>query len=74
MESGTRRVDALELQRLARLYQISMESLTALDQESPEPESMRLVARATAELSVIDREEVLRFAQFLRSRKSQEET
>ena len=73
MESGTRRVAALELQRLARLYQITMESLTASDQESPEPESMRLMARATAELSAIDREEVLRFARFLRSRKSDEE-
>ena len=74
MESGMRRVEALELQRLAKLYQTTMESLTGHDQESPEPESVRLVARATAKLSVNDREEVLRFAQFLRSRKSDEQT
>ena len=74
MENGARRVAALELQLLARLYQTNMESLTGPKQESPEPESVRLVARATAELSVNDREEVLRFAQFLRSRKSDEQT
>ena len=74
MESGTRRVGALELQRLAKLYQTTMEKLTDHDQETPEPESVRLVARATAELSVNDRKEVLRFAQFLQSRKSDEQT
>ena len=74
MESGTRRVGALELQRLARLYQTTMESLTGHDEESPEPESVRLVARATATLSANDRKEVLRFAQFLQSRKSDEQT
>ncbi len=74
MENRARRVDALELQRLATLYQTNMESLTGPDLESPEPESVRLVARATAELSVTDREEVLRFAQFLRSRKPDEQT
>jgi transcriptional regulator with XRE-family HTH domain len=73
MENGARRVGALELQRLAKLYQTTMESLTGHDQESLEPESVRLVARATAKLSVNDREEVLRFAQFLRSRKSDEQ-
>lgn len=51
-----------------------MKSLTASDQERPEPESMRLVAGATAELSAIDREEILRFAQFPWSTKSNEET
>ena len=51
-----------------------MESLTASDQESPELESMRLVAGVTAELSAIDWEEILRFAQFLWSTKSNDET
>ena len=74
IENGARRVGALELQRLAKLYQTTMEKLTGHDQETPEPESVRLVARATAELSVNDREEVLRFAQFLQSRKSDEQT
>lgn len=68
IESGSRRVSALELPRLAKLYQTSMESLTGQDQEGPEPESVRMVARATADLSETDRAEVLRFVQFLRSR------
>lgn len=68
IESGSRRVSASELSRLARLYQTTMESLTGHDREESEPESVRLVARAAADLSATDRDEVLRFAQFLRSR------
>lgn len=71
IESGSRRVSAEELSRLAKLYQTTMESLAGHDHEASEPESVRLVARATAELSATDREEVLRFAQFLRSRKTE---
>ena len=74
METGARRVGALELRRLARLYQTTMESLTGQDDENPEAESVRLVARTTAKLSDNDRAEVLRFAQFLQSRKSDEQT
>ena len=71
IENGSRRVSAEELSQLAKLYQTTMESLTGHDQEASEPESIRLVARATADLSEPDRDEVLRFAQFLLSRKSQ---
>ena len=71
IESGSRRVSAPEFSRLAKLYQISMESLAGQEQETSEPESVRLVARAAAKLSATDRDEVLRFAQFLRSRKLQ---
>ena len=70
IESGSRRVSAEELNRLAKLYQTTMESLAGRDDEMAEPESVRLVARAAAALSATDRDEVLRFAQFLRSRKS----
>ena len=73
MESGSRRVSALELSRLAKLYQTSMESLTGQEPEEAEPESVRLVARAAAKLSAKDRDEVLRFAQFLRTRTSDEQ-
>lgn len=72
IESGSRRVDALELRRLAELYKTTMEALTGVNQEGGEPESVRLVARAAADLSPQDRDEVLRFAQFLRSRKANE--
>lgn len=70
IESGTRRVSAEELSQLARLYQTTMESLTGHENEAVEPESVRLLARATAELSPTDRDEVLRFAHFLQSRNS----
>ena len=73
IESGSRRVEALELRRLAKLYQTTMETLTGEDQETTEPESVRLVARATADLSTTDRDEVLRFVRFLQSRKSDEQ-
>ena len=71
IESGSRRVTASELSRLAKLYQTTMETLTGGDHETPESDSVRMVARAAAELSATDRDEVLRFAQFLRSRNSQ---
>ncbi len=73
IESGSRRVGALELRRLAKLYQTTMESLTEVDQETTEPETIRLVARAATELSATDRNEVLRFVQFLQSRQSDEQ-
>ena len=76
IENGARRVSATELSRLASLYQTTMESLTGVDPapDDSQPESVRMVARAAAELSVTDRDEVLRFAQFLRSRKSDDQT
>lgn len=73
IENGTRRVEALELSRLAELYQTSMEQLTGNHQSDDEPESIRLVARAAAELSAGDRDEVLRFVRFLQSRQSDEQ-
>ena len=74
MENGSRRVEALELRRLAKLYQTTMENLTGQDQEATEPESIRLVARAAADLSATDRDEVLRFVQFLQTRQSNDQT
>lgn len=74
IESGARRVSAEELSRLAKLYQTTMESLTGRDDATAEPESVRLVARAAASLSATDRKEVLRFAQFLRTRKASDQT
>lgn len=70
MESGSRSVNAMELGRLARLYQRSMESLTGTASSESGSASVGLLARATAELSERDRQEVLRFAEFLRSRSS----
>ena len=54
----------------AKLYQTTMESLAGHEREASEAESVSLLARAAADLSKTDRKEVLRFAQFLRSRKT----
>jgi len=71
IEAGTRRVDVIELRKLAKLYESSVDELTGAEApKSTEPNSIKLVARATADLSPEDRSEVLRFAQFLRSRKA----
>lgn len=70
IESGTRKLDALELQKLARLYETSIEDLTGEKvQTAKDPESVKLIARAAAALSEADRKEVLQFAEFLRSRR-----
>jgi transcriptional regulator with XRE-family HTH domain len=72
MESGERRVEAIELGRLARLYQTTLQDLTN-DVALPDDESVRMVARLAAELTEDDRREVMRFAQFLSARKERPE-
>jgi len=67
MEAGKRNVTALELRRLARLYRRDVAWLIG---ETPEETTdstaeAQALFRATAELSVEDKEQVLRFAQFL---------
>ena len=70
IETGARRLDILELKKLAKLYESNIEDLTT-EQPAPEkePDSIKMVARATAALSPEDRSEVLRFAQFLQTRR-----
>jgi transcriptional regulator with XRE-family HTH domain len=71
IESGIRRIDILELRRLAKLYQRSVAELTGEAQgQQTEPNSVMMVARAAATVSPEDRSEVLRFAEFLQSRKA----
>ena len=62
LESGKRRVSSLELRRLARLYRRPVGWLLGedLDIDMSEP-----LFRATASLSTNDKEQVLRFAEFL---------
>lgn len=69
IESGQRRVDALELKRLASLYRQSVSHFTGNDEDAAafSPDVAHL-ARAAAQLSVKDREELGRFADYLRSR------
>ena len=70
MESGDRRVDVLELKKLATLYECTVAQL--LEESPPQEEEadfIRLVARASKALSSQDREAVFQFVQYLRSRK-----
>ena len=70
IESGERRVEAVELKRFAEIYQCPLEHLTGgpvgTDKKSKE---LAYLARAVTKLSQKDREELLRFAEFLEGRK-----
>lgn len=63
IERGVRKVDSLELRKLARLYMHPVGFF--LGEQEPSPE-VRALARAVTDLTDQDRAEVLRFAQFLR--------
>lgn len=68
MESGARKVEALELERLARLYGRSVEVLlTGKEASENEDAQIAFLARATRGLSTRDLEELGRFAEFLRN-------
>ena len=69
IESGQRRVEAIELSRLARLYRQSIGYFTGEDAASANlPADVAHLARRVADLSTDDREELARFADYLRSR------
>ena len=69
IEAGQRKVDALELTRMAKLYQRPVSWFTGEQDTSSElPEEVAHVARAAASLSSQDRQELARFADFLKSR------
>ena len=71
IEAGSRKVDAIELAQLAKLYQRPVAWFTGEDSNSTPnkmPEEVAHVARAAAALSQQDRAELARFADFLKSR------
>ena len=70
IEQGTRRVDAQELRKLATLYGCTVSFLVEDEEEANE--DIEMVARAAQGLSKEDQQEILRFAQFLRSRSNRE--
>lgn len=65
IENGKRGVAALELDALARLYHYPVDYF--LEETFSEPPMVRALAREAHDLTDRDREEVLRFAQFLKS-------
>lgn len=70
MEGGQRKVEAIELKRLAEVYQRPIGYFTGEQGAAAElvPEAVKHLARAAAKLSDRDREELLQFAQFLQTR------
>ncbi len=72
IENGRRKVDAVELGRFAKVYGQTVEALTGQSKAPPLPENVRALARAANELSDSDRQELLRFAQYLQSRSPKE--
>lgn len=65
IENGKRGVSALELEALARLYHYPVDHF--LEGALTDPPAVRALAREAQDLTDRDREEVLRFAQFLKS-------
>ena len=65
MEGGKRKVSSMELRDLSRLYRISVEQL--LGKESDDDPVVGALYRTARTLTQEDREQVLRFAEFLRS-------
>ena len=71
MESGQRKVEALELKRLAELFRQPVGYFTGEDEAAAAlPADVAHLARQAAKLSVKDREELERFAEFLKARSS----
>jgi transcriptional regulator with XRE-family HTH domain len=64
LENGKRRVSGLELGRLAELFGTSVDRL--LGRDLPTDETTTALFRATKALTDTDKEQVLRFAEFLR--------
>ena len=70
METGQRKVDALELKKLAALYKRPVGHFTGEEVEDfTFGADVKHLARQVSELSPDDREELGRFADFLRARK-----
>lgn len=67
MESGQRRVDSLELKSLAKLYQRPITFFTG-EEETALGSDVAMLAKQVAKLSEQDRNELLRFGEFLMQR------
>jgi transcriptional regulator with XRE-family HTH domain len=73
VEAGQRKLDTLELTKLAKLYQRPISWITGEDdltsaEKDELPAEVAHLARAAAGLSKQDRQELARFADFLKSR------
>jgi transcriptional regulator with XRE-family HTH domain len=66
IERGVRKVDSLELRRFARLYRYPVTYFLEGEQEPATDGTLNALARAAKDLTEQDRQEVVRFATFLR--------
>lgn len=73
IESGQRKVDALELKKLAGLYKRSVGYFTGEEEDASIGADVKHLARKVSDLSSEDKEELARFADFLRARKQKKE-
>lgn len=73
MESGQRKVDALELKKLAGLYKRSVGYFTGEEEDAAIGADVKHLARKVSDLSSEDKEELARFADYLRARKQKKE-
>jgi transcriptional regulator with XRE-family HTH domain len=77
MEAGKRKVDSLELKRLSKLYGLPVQSLLeeseVASEEEPDPVEIKL-RPMMRDLKGEDRQEILRFVEYLRHRKSLSDT
>lgn len=72
IERGTRRVESLELKRLAELYRMPVDYFLGNDPSDelaggPSDPTVQALARAASEMGDDEKEEVLRFALFLQN-------
>jgi transcriptional regulator with XRE-family HTH domain len=73
IETGQRRIDALELKKLAQLYKRPVGYFTGEEKVEEElPTDIAHLARAATGLSPSDRAELSRFAEFLRAKAQME--
>ena len=69
IENGQRRVEVLELMRLAKLYRQEMSYFTGEDASAAAlPADLAHIARQATKLSAQDRQELGRFAEYLQAR------
>jgi transcriptional regulator with XRE-family HTH domain len=66
METGRRKVSSLELRDLAELYRRPLEWFYGAGEPIAEDETARALFRATSGLTQEDKEQVLKFAEFLK--------
>jgi transcriptional regulator with XRE-family HTH domain len=72
IERGSRRVESIELKRLAALYRMPVDYFLGNEPPAdlaaaPDDPTSRALARATGEMGDDEKEQVLRFALFLRN-------